>query len=92
MFSVYILRGPKNHLYVGCTSNISQRIDRHKSGQGAEFTFRNKTNELVYREDFPTLLEATEIESVAATFSRARAVRARETAAKLWRNSAVSRR
>lgn len=58
MFSVYILRGPKNHLYVGCTSNISQRIDRHKSGQGAEFTFRNKTNELVYREDFPTLLEA----------------------------------
>lgn len=58
MFFVYLLRGPKNHLYVGCTNNINQRVDRHKSGQGAEFTFRNKTDELVYREDFPTLLEA----------------------------------
>jgi putative endonuclease len=58
MFSIYILRSPKNHLYVGCTNNINQRINRHKSGQGAEFTFRNKIEELIYREDFSTLLEA----------------------------------
>ncbi len=58
MFIVYILRGPKNHLYIGCTHDIDQRMNRHKSGQGADFTFRNKTDELVYRENFSTLLEA----------------------------------
>lgn len=58
MFFIYILRGPKNHLYVGCTSNIPNRIERHKAGDGAEFTKRNKTLELVYSEKFPTLLEA----------------------------------
>ncbi|MEK7543460.1 MAG: GIY-YIG nuclease family protein [Patescibacteria group bacterium] len=58
MFFVYILRGPKNHLYIGCTKDIDQRINLHKSGEGAEFTFRNKTHELVYREKFSTLLEA----------------------------------
>ena len=58
MFSVYILRGSKNHLYVGCTSNKELRIKRHQSGDGAEFTKRNKTFELVYSEEFFTLLEA----------------------------------
>lgn len=58
MFSIYILRGPKNHLYIGCTSNIEKRIDRHKHRDGAEFTKRNKVFELVYQENFLTLLEA----------------------------------
>ena len=58
MFTVYILRGPKNHLYVGCTSDIEQRIKKHKNGDGAEFTKRNKTFDLVYSEKFPTLLNA----------------------------------
>lgn len=58
MFSVYILRGPKNHLYVGCTSSVEKRIDCHKSGSGAEFTFRNNTFDLVFVEKSETLLEA----------------------------------
>ncbi len=58
MFYVYILRGPKNHLYVGCTENVEKRISRHVSGFGAEFTKRNKTFNLVYHEEFETLLEA----------------------------------
>ena len=63
MFTVYILRGPKNHLYVGATSNLNWRKVRHKRGDGAEFTKRNKTFELVYTESFPTLLEARRRES-----------------------------
>lgn len=63
MFYVYILRGPKNHLYVGCTNNIDNRIQRHKDGFGAEFSKRNKTFELVYHEQFSTLLEARRRES-----------------------------
>ena len=58
MYSVYILRGHKSHLYVGCTSSVDKRIKRHKSGDGAEFTKRNQTFELVYEERFKTLLEA----------------------------------
>lgn len=58
MYTLYFLRGSKNHLYVGITSNLKERIDRHKSGDGAEFTVRNKTYQVVYTEKFQTLLEA----------------------------------
>lgn len=58
MFTLYILRGPKNHLYIGVSGNLSRRIERHKSGDGAEFTKRNKTYELVHSENFRTLKEA----------------------------------
>ncbi|MFZ5365661.1 MAG: GIY-YIG nuclease family protein [Patescibacteria group bacterium] len=58
MYSVYLLRGPKNHLYIGCTSNLKPRLARHKCGNGAEFTKRNKTFELVYCEEFSTLIGA----------------------------------
>jgi len=58
MFFVYILRGEKNHMYVGSTTNLDKRIERHKQGNGAEFTKRNRTFELIYTETFPTLIEA----------------------------------
>jgi len=58
MFTVYILRGPKNHLYIGCTSDFGKRLIRHKNGDGAEFTFRNKAFVLAYQEEYSTLKEA----------------------------------
>lgn len=59
MFIVYILRGPKNHLYVEVTSKVvDQRIKRHKSGDGAEFAKRNKTFRVVYIEILQTLIAA----------------------------------
>ncbi len=63
MFTLYILRSLKNHLYVGITKNLQQRIERHKSGNGAEFTKRNQVFGLVYKEEFPTLLEVRRRES-----------------------------
>ena len=51
MFFLYILKNPKNHLYVGVTSDMKSRIERHISGDGAEFTKRNKTFELSYKEE-----------------------------------------
>lgn len=63
MFTVYILRGPKNHLYVGCTSDLEKRLLRHKSGDGAEFTFRNKAFEIVHKEEYSTLSEARKREA-----------------------------
>lgn len=69
MYKLYILRSPQNHLYVGVTSNLERRIRRHKRGDGAEFTKRNKTHSVIYTENFPTLQEA----------------RKRETQIKKWR-------
>jgi len=58
MFTLYILRVIKNHLYVGVTNNLERRIDRHKFGNGAEFSKRNKTFELVHKEIYKTLSDA----------------------------------
>lgn len=63
MYQVYILKGPKNNLYVGVTNNLEKRINRHKPGYGAEFTKRNRTFNTVYTETFSTLLEARRRES-----------------------------
>ncbi|MDP2585709.1 MAG: GIY-YIG nuclease family protein [Candidatus Levybacteria bacterium] len=58
MVYLYILKNPKNHLYIGTTFNLQKRLNRHNHGDGAEFTKRNKTFELAYKEEFSTLLEA----------------------------------
>ena len=58
MYFVYILRGPKDHLYTGVTSGIEDRLLKHKSGSGAESTKRNKTFSIVRIEEYKTLKEA----------------------------------
>lgn len=63
MYFLYILKSSQNHLYVGVTQNVDTRIKRHESGDGAEFTKRNKAFRLVYSEEFPTLLQARKRES-----------------------------
>jgi len=63
MFCAYILRGPKGHLYVGVSSDLASRVQRHMKGEGAEFTKRNKAFVPVYVEKFPTLQEARKRES-----------------------------
>lgn len=69
MYSLYILRNNKNHLYIGVTANLRLRIIRHNNGEGAKFTKQNKEFGLVYFEDYRTLIEA----------------RRRETQIKGWR-------
>ena len=56
-YYLYILRTLNNSLYVGISGDIEKRIDRHKAGDGAEFTKRNKVEKLVYKEEFNTYLE-----------------------------------
>lgn len=45
-------------MYVGYTSSVDKRIKRHQSGFGAEFTHRSQVFDLVYEEQFDTLIEA----------------------------------
>ena len=63
MYTLYILKGPRHHIYIGTTQYLDKRITRHKNGDGAEFTKRNKVFELVYTETYLTLTEVRRRES-----------------------------
>ncbi|MBU3978512.1 GIY-YIG nuclease family protein [Patescibacteria group bacterium] len=56
--SVYILKNTKNQVYIGSSNDVDKRVSRHNTGQGAEFTKRNKDFKLVYQEKYPTLIDA----------------------------------
>ena len=56
-------------MYVGVTTDLSQRMRRHKSGAVPGFTRQYKVTRLVYVEPYISILEA----------------RARENALKRWR-------
>lgn len=70
MITLYILRTLNNSLYVGVTNNLGDRIKRHKMGEGAEFTKRNKVSKCVYTEVLNTLLEARHRETQIKGWSR----------------------
>ncbi len=38
MYYVYILKNEAGDIYVGSTSDVEKRLERHKKGEGAEFT------------------------------------------------------
>jgi putative endonuclease len=70
VFFVYILANRRRGvLYVGVTSDLNRRIAQHKTKSVASFTNTYGVTELVYYEEYPTILEA----------------RAREHALKRWR-------
>lgn len=56
MYYLYILRTKNDSLYVGVSEDVVRRVARHKSGDGAEFTRRNKVEKLVYLEEFKDYL------------------------------------
>lgn len=70
MYFVYILQNHKGKLYVGSTKNLNNRIHRHNSGEGAQYTKQNKNFSLVYKEEFGTLLEARRREKQIKGWSR----------------------
>ncbi len=62
-YVVYILYSHKDHgLYVGCTSNISERLKRHQDGQVPATTNRRPLD----------LIHAEQLESETEAFSRER--------------------
>jgi putative endonuclease len=72
VFFVYILANRRRGvLCVGVTSDLNRRIAQHKTKSVASFTNTYGVTELVYYEEYPTILEA----------------RAREHALKRWRRT-----
>ena len=50
-YHVYILTNQSRTLYVGMTSNLTQRMEQHRAGRVPGFTARYRINRLVYFEE-----------------------------------------
>ena len=72
---VYIMTN-RNHtvLYTGVTSDIVNRVQQHKSGQGGSFTSRYKVTKLVFMERFPNMTQAIHAEKQIKAGSRAKKI------------------
>jgi putative endonuclease len=58
MHTVYVLRSKKDgNLYVGCTSNLSQRIEQHQKGD-VRSTKGRLPMTLIYSEEYSDMYEA----------------------------------
>jgi predicted GIY-YIG superfamily endonuclease len=73
-FTVYILRFSNDNLYIGQTSNLLQRLKDHstKTTRGSKFSKDNGDFELVYQENYLTLLEAMRREKQLKGWKRAK--------------------
>lgn len=58
---VYILKNEKGNFYIGSTIELQTRIKQHLYG-GTKTTKRLKTFELVFSQEYETLIEARKIE------------------------------
>lgn len=59
-YFVYILRTSSNTLYIGQTNNLDERLKEHrkKTSKGAKYIKYFNSFELVYQEEYQTLVEA----------------------------------
>lgn len=69
-YIVYILQNPKGDLYIGQTTDIEKRLERHSQGHGARYTADHKNFKLVYSENFPTRQAAMQRETQLKKWSR----------------------
>lgn len=69
---MYILASRKHGtLYIGCTSDLSKRIEQHRAAAVPSFTSKYRVFRLVHAEEYPTLGEARERERRVKRWPRA---------------------
>jgi putative endonuclease len=71
-YSIYILRNPKNKLYIGYTNNINNRLSYHSNGNGAKITRDLKDFQIIYSEQFDNEIDAIRREKQIKKWSRAK--------------------
>ncbi len=72
MWTVYILRCSDDSFYVGLTNDLKQRIQDHKSGDGAQYTCARLPVSLEYSERFRSKKEAENREQQLKRWSKAK--------------------
>ena len=58
LYYFYLARCSDKSLYSGTTVNLKAREQRHNAGRGARYTANRRPIEIVYHEEFETLLDA----------------------------------
>jgi predicted GIY-YIG superfamily endonuclease len=66
----YMLRCSDGSYYVGCTTNLDQRIGQHQGGDADGYTARRRPVELVWAEEFQSIDQAITIERRLKGWSR----------------------
>ena len=59
---IYIIGNAKPVLYVGVTSDLNKRIWEHKNKIIKGFSYKYNLNKLLFFEEFPTIIQAIEME------------------------------
>jgi len=70
MYYVYILASQSGYYYTGCTSNLYDRIKRHRTKRGAKYTKGKKELKLVYHEEYPNRAAAMKREKQIKNYSQ----------------------
>ena len=69
--AVYILASKRNGtLYIGVTSNLSQRISQHRGNQVSGFSNKYKTHHLVWYQFYETMIAAIDAEKKLKKWNR----------------------
>jgi putative endonuclease len=71
-YFVYILKNPKNVIYVGQTGNLNARLSQHLGSKAAKFTKDYRDFRLVYSEEYQTQIEAMRREKQIKGWTRAK--------------------
>ena len=71
-YHIYILQDDAGAYYVGCTSDLAERVRAHEAGQGGFHTKKLISPKLVYSEPQPTLEAAMKRERQIKGWSRAK--------------------
>ncbi|MCX6140434.1 MAG: GIY-YIG nuclease family protein [Candidatus Kapabacteria bacterium] len=71
--TLYMLECSDNSIYVGSTSNLEQRIAQHKHGSFPTcYTFSRRPLEVIWTQEFATMIEAISAERQIKRWSRAK--------------------
>ena len=86
-YFVYILASRyKGTLYVGVTRDLSRRVGEHKGGFVPGFTRDYKVHQLVYYEEYSSILEARARERMLKRWRRAWKLKLIESVNPAWRD------
>jgi putative endonuclease len=86
-FYIYVLASRyRGTLYVGVANDLSRRVGEHKSGQVPGFTKKYKVHQLVYYEEYESVLDARAREHVLKRWRREWKFRMIEAINPRWRD------
>lgn len=74
MWIVYILQCADNSLYTGVTTDIEQRVKKHNSKSGAEYTKFRTPVKVIYHEQYESKSEALKREFQIKSWKRSKKI------------------